>query len=317
MEITVSLTAAANALPVGTHQDSVIFVDINSMAEHSRSVILQISPLPGNLIVTPSTNMEVSGELGEVFSGRFQTYTLQNTGGQLLYWRIRNTAPWVTISESFGPLNPGMNKAITIWLNDMADSLGVGNYWITITTSDLINDSEHVRQVSLQITNPIGVLSVSPDTAYTTVGDPGGSFKPETMIYTLTNTRHGSFDWTVSTDVEWLDIEPDSGTLIGQQSTVDVVVSVNQQAALYRTGSYKGQITFANLTGGTEFVRNAVLEVGVKNVLIYAEFADANSTNLEYNHIVNAIKSVGSNFEVSLLNGSGNWMGFWSDRMLS
>lgn len=81
------------------------------------------------------------------------------------------------------------------------------------------------------------------------LGEPGGPFTPDSTTYTLTNNDLTALNFTVGTDVDWLDIAPTAGS-IPALGTVEVTVSLNANANGYEHGTYTASIDFVNTTNG-------------------------------------------------------------------
>ncbi len=113
------------------------------------------------------------------------------------------------------------------------------------------------------VATPPSGLSVDPMSEVESLGQAGGPFVPEQFVYTLTNHGDISFDFEVSADVDWLDIDADSGSLSGG-STTDVTVSINSDAMSMGNGNYVATLEFTNVTDGDgDTTRTAVLVIGV------------------------------------------------------
>lgn len=103
-------------------------------------------------------------------------------------------------------------------------------------------------------------LSITPSTGLVSSGYERGPFNPSSECYTLTNVGHSSLDWVVESSVSWLDIEPNSGTLLPYDLNV-VEVFFNADANALPIGQYNGTVTFTNTTTGFIQTRPVALEV--------------------------------------------------------
>lgn len=100
---------------------------------------------------------------------------------------------------------------------------------------------------------------VTPESNFICSGDPGGPFTPNTITYTISNTRPDqSANWMVSWNAAWLNITPSSGVL-DPSSTVQVIISLHNADQLAE-GFYTDEITFE--IEGTHIVRNTALTIG-------------------------------------------------------
>jgi hypothetical protein len=94
--------------------------------------------------------------------------------------------------------------------------------------------------------NPVG-LQTSPTTGLRSEGPVGGSFSPEFLVYSVTNTYGVTVNYTVSCSAPWLSLSTSGGSLEGGAS-VNVTATVNAQALSLACGSYVGTIVFTNTT---------------------------------------------------------------------
>ena len=97
------------------------------------------------------------------------------------------------------------------------------------------------------IATPPSGLSVDPLSEVEATGSAGGPFVPEQFVYALTNNGDSSLDFEVCADVDWIDIDVESGSISGGAST-DVTVSINSDAMTLGNGNYVGTLDFTNVT---------------------------------------------------------------------
>jgi uncharacterized repeat protein (TIGR02543 family) len=102
-----------------------------------------------------------------------------------------------------------------------------------------------------------GSLAVTPADNLTSAGVVGGSFSPDSWVYTLANPGDTSMDWTASNLASWVDLSPLSGTLAAGASTT-VTVSIGSGATSLAAGVYDDTVTFTNTTNGNGNTTRAV-----------------------------------------------------------
>jgi hypothetical protein len=95
----------------------------------------------------------------------------------------------------------------------------------------------------------IGQLAVTPASDLIASGTAGGSFSPDSIIYTLTNSGSAPLSWTASQSANWVSLSATSGELVAGASTA-VTVSLNSAAESLMPGSYNDTISFVNATTG-------------------------------------------------------------------
>ena len=115
--------------------------------------------------------------------------------------------------------------------------------------------------VTANFTAVSGALAVTPSTALSTSGAPGGPFTPSSAAYTLQNTGNASLNWSASATQSWVTLSAISGSLASGASTT-VTVAVNSNANSLAVGSYSDTVTFTNLTNGNgNSTRNVSLAI--------------------------------------------------------
>ena len=257
--VTVSFNANANSLAAGSYSDTVSFANLNNGSGNTtRAVGLTVTNTAPQLSVTPAPGLTSSGPAGGPFSPASQIYNLTNVGGANLNWTAANSSNWLTLSVTSGTLVPGAGTNVTVSFNVNANSLVAGSYSDTVSFANTSNGTGNTtRSVSLTVTNPVPVLSVSPAPGLTSSGSAGGPFSPASQIYTLTNTGGGR-------------PELDGGQLLqladpfrhqrhaGPGAGTNVTVSFNVNANSLVAGSYSDTVSFANPNNGSGNATRAV-----------------------------------------------------------
>ena len=151
--VTASISGNANSLAAGTYSDTVLFTNVtNGTGNTTRSVSLTVNGAA--LSVSPATGLTSSGPQGGPFSPISQTYTLSNSGGDVLSWTASNTANWLTLSATAGTLSVGASTNITASINANAKSLAAGGYSDTVSFTNVTNGAGNTtRAVSLMVTS--------------------------------------------------------------------------------------------------------------------------------------------------------------------
>ena len=118
----------------------------------SGSLTVNISPTPGFLTVTPGSGGSGSGTQGGPFSPSSFTYTLQNAGGTAFNWNASATQNWISLSSSSGSLSPGASTAVTVSINQNANSLQTGTYSDTLVLNNTTNhNGDATRLINLTV----------------------------------------------------------------------------------------------------------------------------------------------------------------------
>ena len=103
-------------------------------------------------------------------------------------------------------------------------------------------------------------LHITPSEDFNSSGYEGGPFDPPSKTYTLTNSGVSALEWTASSTQNWLDIDPNGGTL-NPGSPEAVIVSLNAIANTLDPCTYSDSVTFTNTTSGFVQMQNITLDV--------------------------------------------------------
>ena len=109
---------------------------------------------------------------------------------------------------------------------------------------------------------PSGLL-VDPGDGLEAEGGMGGPFTPDSIVYTLENIGDSALDFTVSSNVSWLDIGTLSGSLSAFGNTTVTVTIDEGTAAGLPEGVFDGLVEFTNNTDHVgDTTRTATLQIG-------------------------------------------------------
>ena len=223
-------------------------------------------------------------------------YDITGYGADCLIWRYDNVV--IEPGETIAFL------AFAVQENDRMSSIEEATGIIaSLETGNLdgvalrgLSISEYLNLVNL-IPVPPDDLHISPSEDFISIGNEGGPFDPPSTEFILTNTGIGSLDWTVDPNVPWLDVTPNTGSLLPAANTT-VTVYINSYANILPQGIHNGPVSFVNLTTGAVQKRYVKLMVGIRRVLVYTQYADMSSGG-EYDNTIKAIDSIGTNFSIT------------------
>jgi hypothetical protein len=231
--------------------------------------VTQAGAPEGSLSVSPAAGFASAGPAGGPFTPSSQDYALQNVGTTSIDWSAAKVEAWTALSAASGTLAPGATTTVTVAVNAEAETLTAGVYDDTVTFTNTTNgDGNTSRDVTLTVTAPPGVLSVTPAEGLTSAGPGGGPFLPSSQTYTLENTGGTSIDWTASRTQDWTTLSATAGTL-DAGATATVTVSINTAAGSLAVGDHADTVSFANTTNGNgDSTRPVALTVTAGPVLI-------------------------------------------------
>lgn len=250
--VTVSFTAGADSLNTGLHTGTVTFTNrTNGIGNTTRPVLLTITGPAGALSVTPTGGLLSAGLVGGPFTPSSLAYTLRNTGSTSIAWTATKGEAWTSLSDASGNLAAGASTTVTVSINAAADILAAGTYADTIAFTNTTNgNGSTTRPVSLTVSLPPGVLTVTPAGGLTSTGPEGGPFSPSSISYTLENTGPSALSWTASRTQTWTSLSATSGALAAGE-TATVTVSINSAADSLSVGDHSDTVSFVNATTGS------------------------------------------------------------------
>ncbi|MCP4246639.1 MAG: hypothetical protein GY778_06290, partial [bacterium] len=100
---------------------------------------------------------------------------------------------------------------------------------------------------SLAFPGAVG-LQVTPGNSLSSVGDPGGPFVPDSIVYTLENLGPGPISYDVTVTEPWLTVSGGTGTLPNVNDTAPVTITVNTIANGLPIGRHDATINFTTTT---------------------------------------------------------------------
>ena len=206
------------------------------------TLINALAGMPDALVISPTSGFSASGAAGGPFAGGTQVFSLTNSSGATLNWSVINTSAWLNASSSSGTLVAAGQTSVTISLNSAANSLAVGTY---VATVGFTNQTTHVlqnRQFTLQITDPLVLLTTS---GFNTYGAMGGPFSPGSQAVVFTNLGATSLNWSIVNTSSWLSVSSTSGSISGY-SSVSVTVATNANTPSLASGIYPATLVLSN-----------------------------------------------------------------------
>jgi hypothetical protein len=170
--VTVSLTAAANSLAVGTYAAIVTLTNWDTHNVQNLPFTLQaLQPL----VVTPAAGFTGSGPVGGPFSVMSQNFLLTNSGTISLNWSLINTSAWLTASGG-GTLAAGATTMAPVSLSFTATNLATGIYIANVWFTNQTSGGARSLQFKLLVNQPLvqnGGFETGDFTGWTQSGNTG------------------------------------------------------------------------------------------------------------------------------------------------
>jgi hypothetical protein len=171
---------------------------------------------------------EFAGHPGGPFMPTNSTYVVKNNGHIDVNWSV-NGPNWVDVSPSSGTLEPNGFAIVTVWPNDVADTIPEGIYDANLIFIDETTTMEQEREIRLVVytTGKICVEPVDFD-----IPVPQGNIVTE--ILTIGNCGDANLSYTVSSDELWLGISQYMGTVEpGGADQITVTFDGNREVGTY------------------------------------------------------------------------------------
>ena len=267
-QVTVSIAPAAASLTAGNYASSIEFVNTtNGRGTSSRSLTLSVAvsgtandkfedalPLGDSSGSTTGSNVGATKESGEPNHAGV-------IGGRSVWWRwtasAAGTAHIDTVGSTFDTLLAAYTGSSVASLNSVAgndDAVGLQSritfatqagvtYYVVVDGYSGASGDINLNWDFEPGTTPPESISVTPATAFNAAGPEGGSFTPESIIYTLTNVSSNQQPFQVQNLPAWLSASQIGGSLAPNQSTT-VALTLNAAATALEPGVYATAVLF-------------------------------------------------------------------------
>jgi uncharacterized repeat protein (TIGR02543 family) len=200
----------------------------------------------------------VSSSTGAIGLSEIQVYGVPASGTQ--YTLTTSVAPSGAGSVTVNPNQPSYFAGAQVILTAVPNTGYSFSSW-SGNASGTANPLTVTITGNLSITanfNAIpGSLAVTPVTALSATGAPGGPFAPSSITYTLQNPGNSAITWSASKAQTWVTLSATGGSLT-PGATTTVTVSINTNAATLAVGTYSDTVSFTNTTNGSGNTSRAV-----------------------------------------------------------
>ncbi len=198
---------------------------------------------------------------GDQVMNSVQKVALTNLGSGQISWQAVATQSWLTISPKSGTFSSGMKAEVEI--AGTRSNLQPGTFDDQILFSSSAGDVILPIKISVTALQPQdeAVLQIAPATL-SFVGNDAGS-APDDQVVTISNPGKTPLYWVAETNVPWLAISSQTGTI--DASTSDSV-DVHADTRNLLPGTYTGNITFKS--DGTNAVVNSPQSIVVSVTIL-------------------------------------------------
>jgi hypothetical protein len=165
-----------------------------------------------------------------------QILSVYNIGNGTLNWQLSESCDWLSAEPNSGS-STGEIDDVNIIVN--TSSLVYGTYNCNLTVSDPnAYNSPQIVSVNLIVHGPAIELSADEFRFWAVEGEPN----PDARILGITNVGGGTLNWTATCDCNWMSIEPNTGSSIGETDNVNLSVNTSGLAA----GTYTCELTVSD-----------------------------------------------------------------------
>ena len=240
-DITHTVSVEIAGLGKGTYSGNLIISDseaVNSPQMVEVTLVLAEQP-PPEIDVSPASLTFGAKEGGA--NPDPQNIRVRNSGQGTLNYRISDDAGWLSVSPTTGS-STGQDNNHSVSVN--TSGLSKGTYTGKIT----VNEASSSRVRVLVNPKTVDVTLVVSETPPPQIGlsasslsfsaQEGGS-NPASQKLLVKNLGEGTLNYSISDDVEWMSVSPNSGESTGQDNEHDVSVNISGLSE----GSYTGTIT--------------------------------------------------------------------------
>lgn len=119
--------------------------------------------------------------------------------------------------------------------------------WTVNVADRRLGNAGALNSVRLEFFGTQPVLEVTPHSDFVAIGNLGGTFVPNTQVYTLANSGMTSLDWQAGPTPPWLTLSATAGSLAAGETT-NVTVAINAIANTLTPGNHSEVISFTNLS---------------------------------------------------------------------
>jgi hypothetical protein len=170
-----------------------------------------------------------------------QILKIRNSGQETLEYTLSTDADWVSYSPESGT-STGQTIEHTISVNKAGKAPQDQEYTakITVTSSQAYNNPQEIT-VSLKIEKQLPPKIWIDPQQLSFSGKVGGS-NPASQTVKVKNTGEGSLNYSISSDVSWMSVNPNSGA----SDTAEKSHTVSVNTSGMQKGNYTGIITVAD-----------------------------------------------------------------------
>jgi formylglycine-generating enzyme required for sulfatase activity len=267
----------ATDLDVGTYTAVVTLADECTGTELSRAVTLEIK-VPFD--VTPVDEVVTTGVEGGPFDPTDHVFTMRNQVDGPVDWSVTfepvepgEDIDWLELDPSQGSLTALDEEAeVTATITDGANDEQIGLHSVRLRFEQPSTGYVTERILTLDVIE----LVVEPEEGMTFSGPIGGPFSPASFAYTLHNPGLIEMPWEAAfTDtsdpdpgIDWLDLAPTQGTILDEEGTVEIEMTISPDAVSLDMGVYSGTVVFNSTATGATTERAVTLVVGFEPFVI-------------------------------------------------
>ncbi len=197
----------------------------------------------------------ISGPEGGPFPSGSRTYVLQNSGTEVVHWRMNAPVSWLLATPGGGVLAPGAGTSVVVEIDQaQAAGLSVGTYPSDIVLRTQSNPAGDVF-MPFQLTvgaPPSGELVISPEDEITIQAYANSNSSGPDGTLSITNAGDAALSWNLLSEDAWLTVETSNSDPLEAGMSLDVALDVDEVIlGTLGAGTYETQLV-ASVVGDSD-----------------------------------------------------------------
>jgi len=268
-ECTVDVRISRDDLTPGTHTTLLtVHSDVEDIAVELRAVV---EAPPAEPDASPVLYVNVD-ELDFGETAFLRTFDVRNSGGGTLHYTIETDVNWATVSPTTGD-NTGQYDRIDVSVDH--GEIPPGTYAGNVTVT---SDDNQTHRLTVRMTVPAPALPLPAALELNTQTLDFGA-QGWTRAFDVRNAGEGTLTYTVTSDVDWLSVEPAQGEVTTEPQSIEVLFDREPLVV----GAHEAVLTVQTDDGQTETVAvNVEKPVTGPLIVPWLEVNLANSAEIEH-----------------------------------
>jgi len=150
-----------------------------------------------------------------------QTLFIRNNGIGTLHWEIVEDCPWLEINPICGE-SMGETNEVVLSVETSGLTKGLYNCELTVNAGGVFNSPQTVL-ITLDLFEP--VIEINPEQIEFSSTE--GQRHPDDQLLNIFNSGTGTLGWWISSDCNWLEMNPSSGESTGEIDQITLAANIS------------------------------------------------------------------------------------------